>query len=55
MHFREDKVKNMWYPEDPCLDNWNLFITLVLIFTSMVAPARVAFILVDSFTWVVIN
>ena len=55
MHFREDKVKYMWYPEDPCLDNWNLFITLVLIFTSMVAPARVAFILVDSFTWVVIN
>ena len=55
MHFREDKVKFMWYPEDPCLDNWNLFITLVLIFTSMVAPARVAFVVYDSFEWVIIN
>jgi hypothetical protein len=37
------------------MDKWNLVITLVLIFTSLVAPARVAFITEDSLTWVIIN
>jgi hypothetical protein len=55
MYKRNNKVPYLWYPEHPLLEKWNLFITLVLIFTSLVAPARVAFINQDSQTWVVIN
>lgn len=55
MKFRANTVPHMWYPEDEGIDRWNLVITIVLIFTSLVAPARVAFITEDSFTWIIIN
>ena len=55
MYRRTYKLPYLWYPENKLLELWNLFITLVLLFTSMVAPARVAFMTADSNYWVLIN
>ena len=45
----------MFYPEDQLLNKWNLLITLVLLFTSIVTPARIAFVDTDSGLWLTIN
>ena len=33
----------MFYPEDEFKNNWDLFVTLILIFTCLVTPFNVAF------------
>ena len=46
----------MFYPEDIYLDKWNLLITIVLLFTSIVTPARIAFVQdEDTEVWLIIN
>jgi hypothetical protein len=45
----------MFYPEDPMLEKWNFLITVVLLFTSIVTPARLAFVEKDSDLWIGIN
>jgi hypothetical protein len=45
----------MFYPEDIKLDKWNLVITIVLLFTSIVTPARIAFVEDDNEVWQAIN
>jgi hypothetical protein len=55
MKLRKYSAPFLWYPEDQGVERWNIWITLVLIFTSLVAPARVAFITIDSPNWVFIN
>lgn len=45
----------MLYPEDKFLDNWNIFITFILLFTSIVTPLRIAFIESDDLYWIIIN
>lgn len=55
MRFRVKRIKFLIYPEDLVMDYWNLFITLVLLFTCCVTPARIAFVEEDSFLWYNIN
>ena len=45
----------MIYPEDPFKGYWDIFIALVLIFTSLVTPYRIALVEVDNTRWNVIN
>ena len=55
MRFRFDRKKYLLYPEDDFVDKWNSYITFVLIFTSLVAPARLAFVQKDDILWFWIN
>lgn len=52
---REERKPFMIYPEDPDKANWDLFITLILIFTCVATPARMAFVEVDTTGWVVVR
>ena len=45
----------MLYPEDKMKTHWDLFITLVLLFSCCVTPYRLAFIEVESQKWMTIN
>ena len=55
MRFRANKKRCMMYPEDPFNDTWNVFITCVLLFTSLVTPFRIAFYPEDNMNWKIIN
>ena len=55
MNFRLNRLPYMFYPEDVYLDKWNLLITIVLLFTSIVTPARIAFVQDDTSAWIIIN
>ena len=43
MTFRHAKVKNLLYPEDRIKTYWDVFITVILIITCVIAPWRIAF------------
>ena len=43
------------YPEDTWKEQWDLFVSLVLIFTCAVTPFRLAFIEEDTLDWEIIN
>jgi len=45
----------MIYPESSFKNNWDLLISLILIFTSLVFPVRIAFVEEDDQTWQNIN
>ena len=49
------KKKCMIYPNNEIKSNWDTLITVVLIFTCMVTPYRIAFVEQDSNLWVFIN
>ena len=49
------KKRCMIYPNDEIKANWDTVITLVLIFTCMVTPYRIAFVDKDSDLWVGLN
>ena len=55
MRFRIGRKKYMFYPEDQFLDSWNSYITLVLLFTAIVAPIKVAFVEDETQIWHFIN
>ena len=55
MRHRENKKKFMLYPEDAITDNWQLFITMILLITCIIVPFRIAFFTTDDFTWQTIN
>ena len=42
-------------PKSNIKTNWDLFITLVLFFTCLVTPARLAFVEKDEGAWIYIN
>ena len=52
---RIDRRPCLVYPEDTWKEQWDLFVSLVLIFTCAVTPFRLAFIEKDNFEWEVIN
>lgn len=53
---RKKNMKScMIYPEDPFKSQWDLFIALVLIFTCLVTPYRIALVEKDSFRWIITN
>jgi hypothetical protein len=43
MKERDNRKAFMFYPEDPTKGNWDLFITIVLLWTCIATPARIAF------------
>lgn len=45
----------MIYPNNKIKSDWDSLITLVLIFTCMVTPYRIAFVEEDAFEWVLAN
>ena len=45
----------MVYPEDENKGNWDMFITLLLIFTSLVTPFRISFVEKDNLNWKITN
>jgi hypothetical protein len=45
----------MLYPEDPAKNNWDLFITLILIYTCVATPARMAFAEHDTIGWIIVK
>ncbi len=55
MRHRDKRKPFMFYPEDQSKANWDLFITLVLIFTCLSTPYRIAFIDKDNLRWIILN
>ena len=51
MKEREDRKPYMFYPEDTNKANWDLFITVVLVYTCVATPARIAFSTDETFGW----
>jgi len=43
MNFRYAKIKYLLYPEDRIKTYWDLFITIILIITCILAPWKIAF------------
>lgn len=43
MRVRDDRKPWMIYPEDEWKANWDLFITVVLIYTCIITPHNIAF------------
>jgi hypothetical protein len=44
MRHRKNKKFCLFYPEDNLKTNWDLFITIVLIFTCIETPWRISFV-----------
>lgn len=42
-------------PDDPFKTKWEIIISLILIFTAVTTPYRIAFVDTDSLGWVVVN
>ena len=58
MKERAEKNKRRWfmfYPEDNCLANWNIVMTIILLVTCLVTPWKIAFSAEADFAWEVIN
>ena len=46
----------MLYPnKDPFKDYWDLYISLILIFSCLITPYRIAFIHIESRQWQIVN
>ena len=43
MRHRDSKVYLLFYPEDSSKENWDMFITLILLISCIVTPLRIAF------------
>ena len=52
---REPRKSFMVYPEDQQKNNWDLFITIILIYTCVSTPARMAFVEVDTTGWAILK
>ena len=52
---RDNRKICILYPEDNFKNNWDLFITLILILTCIVTPIRIAFYESDDLEWQIIN
>ena len=51
----QNKKKCMIYPNNALKANWDMIVTLILIFTCMVTPYRIAFVEEDDEFWTVLN
>ena len=43
MRHRDSKVHLLFYPEDSSKENWDMFITLILLVSCVITPLRIAF------------
>lgn len=55
MKERDDRKPYMFYPEDSDKANWDLFITLILVYTCVATPARIAFSTEDTVGWAIVR
>jgi hypothetical protein len=57
MRMVQREVTKPWmiYPENPNKANWDLFVTIILVFTCITTPARMAFVEKDSGGWVAVR
>lgn len=56
MFIREKRIKWMFYPEDGFKIFWDLFIMLVIVFSCIIIPIRIAFGGIDdSKGWKIVN
>lgn len=55
MNHRDSRVPYMFYPEDNMRNNWDMFITVVLLWTCITTPARIAFVEDDTPFWAFIK
>lgn len=53
MKHRDQRKPCMFYPEDPTKANWDLFITIVLIYTCIQTPQKIAFVDDETLGWTV--
>lgn len=51
MKMRIERTPYLIYPEDAFSSSWELWITIILLYTCMATPYRIAFVQVDSFGW----
>ena len=54
MRKRKERKKCMFYPEDTFKTNWDLYVTIILIFTCISTPYLISFE-TDTTGWKVIN
>ena len=52
---RIDRKNCMIYPEDTWKEQWDLFVSLILIFTCAVTPFRLAFYETEDTAWEITN
>ena len=45
----------MFFPDDPIKIKWEMMISVVLIFTAVTTPLRLAFSETDDFAWTLVN
>ena len=57
MRMVQREVTKPWmiYPENANKANWDLFVTIILVFTCITTPARMAFVEKDSTGWVAVR
>jgi hypothetical protein len=55
MIHRDVRKKFMFYPEDVDKANWDLFITVILVYTCIATPARIAFSSEDTVGWATVR
>lgn len=51
MKIRQYRKPYLFYPEDLFIVNWELFITLILLYTCAATPIRIAFVHEDTLYW----
>ena len=45
----------MIYPNNSIKGNWDMLLTIILVFTCMVTPYRIAFVEYDDEVWTILN
>jgi len=55
MKFIANKKSFMVYPDDDVKDNWDLLVSLVLVYVSLVTPLRIAFVEDESLFWSILS
>ena len=55
MRFIKNKKKFMIYPDDEFKNNWDMFVSAVLILTCVVTPVRIVFVENEPIGWIIVN
>lgn len=55
MVIEEQRISYLIYPENDLKGHWDTFVTLLLIFTCVVTPYRIALVEVDDLGWIIAN
>ena len=53
MKIREERKPYLLYPEDSFVTYWELTVTLVLLYTCVMTPIRIAFVKDETLGWII--